>query len=88
MNIDESGRIVAFHEKGLPGRGLINAGVYYVKASVFHQHSPSVFSFEKAFLTEKLHRLAIYGMPTDAYFIDMGIPADLARAQVDLSTVK
>lgn len=88
VNIDRSGRVIAFEEKGRGSQGLINSGVYFVKAAVFSLVNAAAFSFEKDILTQHLSRLAIYGMQTDAYFIDMGVPEDLARAQEELSEMK
>jgi D-glycero-alpha-D-manno-heptose 1-phosphate guanylyltransferase len=85
VNIDELGRVLAFEEKGQCGRGLINSGVYYVRELVFASIQQETFSFEKDVLTLYCSEFAIYGMPTDAYFIDMGVLEDLARARTDLS---
>jgi D-glycero-alpha-D-manno-heptose 1-phosphate guanylyltransferase len=87
VNIDPTGRIVAFEEKASGSRGLINSGVYYLKSSVFNQIDTPSFSFEKDILAGHHGRLAIYGMQTTAYFIDMGVPKDLARARLELSTL-
>lgn len=87
VNIDTSGRIVAFEEKGQCACGLINSGVYYVKDSVFATIDAAAFSFEKDVLARHHAGLAIYGMRTDAYFIDMGVPEDLARARIELPTL-
>ena len=85
VTVNEVGRIIAFEEKdGQRARGLINSGVYYIKDSVFATIDPPVFSFEKDVLAPLNHCLAVYGMATNAYFVDMGVPEDLARARVDL----
>ena len=86
VRMNEICRVVGFEEKGTNGIGLINAGVYYVKSSVFDKIDKDVFSFEKEVIESHYAELQIYGMKTDAYFIDMGIPEDLARAQIELST--
>jgi D-glycero-alpha-D-manno-heptose 1-phosphate guanylyltransferase len=88
VNIDRYGRVISFEEKGRGSQGLINSGVYFVKAAVFSLVKATAFSFEKDILTLHLSRLAIYGMRTDAYFIDMGVPEDLARAQDELAVMK
>lgn len=84
VNCDQAGRVIAFQEKGVRAPGLINAGVYYVKASVFDGAPGPAFGFEQEILMKRISRLAIYALPTDAYFIDIGIPEDLARAQHEL----
>ena len=88
VNIDALGRVLAFEEKGQSTKGLINSGVYFVRESAFASIEKEAFSFEKDVLTLHCSELAIYGMPTDAYFIDMGVPEDLARARTDLSTLQ
>ena len=86
--VNATGRIIAFEEKnGQSARGLINSGVYYVKDLVFGLMHQKTFSFENDVLASLTPGLAIYGMPTDAYFIDMGVPEDLARARVELRAV-
>jgi D-glycero-alpha-D-manno-heptose 1-phosphate guanylyltransferase len=82
---DESGRIECFEEKGACVAGLINAGFYYMRADVFSRIDAASFSLEHDLLKARCADISMYGLPTDAYFIDMGIPADLARARVDLS---
>ncbi len=84
VSIDPSGRIVAFQEKAPGSSGLINSGLYYLKTSIFNQIDTPSFSFENVILAERHNRLAIFGMQTTAYFIDMGIPEDLARARLEL----
>ncbi len=87
VSIDLTGRIVAFQEKAPGSSGLINSGLYYLKSSVLDLVEASSFSFEKDILTAHHDKLAIFGMQTTAYFIDMGIPDDLARARIELPIV-
>ena len=84
VSVDESGRVLAFEEKGPGGSGLINSGVYYVKAAVFNSIDSDSFSFENAVLAKHCSSMSMFGLPTDAYFIDMGVPEDLARARLEL----
>lgn len=76
-------RIASFAEKGAAvGRGLINGGTYFVKKSIFAKYpQPKKFSFEKDFMEQWYAREPIYGMVSDAYFIDIGVPEDYRRAQ-------
>ncbi|MDR6584358.1 hypothetical protein HBH1_02112 [Herbaspirillum sp. BH-1] len=84
VEIDQAARVLGFREKGVGQAGLINSGVYHVHARVFADSTDAAFSFELDVLAGKLDTAAIYGMQTDAYFIDMGVPEDLARAQYEL----
>lgn len=81
------GRVLSFEEK-LPGKaGLINGGVYCLKTDLFHRVPPagnSPFSFEK-YLEDNLTRLNAGCVISDAYFIDIGVPEDYHRAQVELA---
>jgi D-glycero-alpha-D-manno-heptose 1-phosphate guanylyltransferase len=88
VEVNRSGQIIAFKEKGGSSRGLINSGVYFVKASAFRHITDIAFSFENDILTKNLSCLAIYGVSTHAYFIDMGVPEDFSRAQNDLALMK
>ncbi len=88
VTIDTKGKILSFGEKEKHGEGLINGGVYYLRRSALDSILLKTFSFETAFLQEKHSREPIFGMPFDDYFIDIGIPADLHRAQAELLTLK
>jgi D-glycero-alpha-D-manno-heptose 1-phosphate guanylyltransferase len=62
---------------------LINGGVYVIRREALLQLDlPDKFSFEEMYLAK--HPIA--GMVQDAYFIDIGIPEDFARAQLELLT--
>ena len=84
VSIDESNRIIEFSEKGNQKAGLINSGVYYLRNSILDQIKQNKFSFENEFLVPMSNRLIFYGMKTVAYFIDMGVPDDFYRAQMEL----
>lgn len=76
-------RISGFMEKGFPGQGDINGGVYIVEKKVC-SHFPltSEFSFEKDFLEK--NKLVFTGVISNSYFIDIGIPVDYNRANMEL----
>jgi D-glycero-alpha-D-manno-heptose 1-phosphate guanylyltransferase len=46
---------------------------------------PDRFSFEKDYLEKFHHQGLLFGKTDPAYFIDIGIPEDYARAQLDLA---
>lgn len=77
-------KVASFSEKGLTGPGLINAGLFWIRADILATIPQDVFSFEQDVLMARLRKISIYGLPTDGYFIDMGIPEDLAKACRDL----
>ena len=78
--------IILFSEKGVTsGRGFINGGVYLIQQKLFEKYPmEGKFSFEKD-LMEKLYKHEqFYALPSNGYFIDIGIPEDYARAQQEL----
>jgi len=83
LNKDYS--LQAFREKQFYEDGLINGGIYALHAQKFlAEDLPEVFSFETDYLEKSLGHKRIYGVIQDAYFIDIGIPSDYERAQVEL----
>lgn len=79
-------RVTGFLEKGREGPGLINAGVYLVQPSVFGTFDlPRIFSFETDLLQRYCQALRPRAFVTNAWFIDIGIPADLERARRELA---
>ena len=86
-NIDQ--RVTAFRERPEPGEsgtvrpGTINAGVYLFDRRVLADVAP-VCSLERDVMPALAARGALRGTVADGYFIDIGIPADLARAQTEL----
>ena len=77
-------QITAFRERPEPGRpGMINAGIYLLNRSILTD-IPPVCSLERDILPALATQGALRGTVGDGYFIDIGIPADLACAQTDL----
>ncbi|MGZ3887541.1 MAG: HAD-IIIA family hydrolase [Flavisolibacter sp.] len=81
----EGGRIISFKEKQFFSSGLINGGMYLLNKKRFLEHSlPRKCSFEKDYL-EKLYTVRnFFGAVQTGYFIDIGIPEDFQRAQLEL----
>lgn len=83
--LEEDNRISLFREKTYCEEGLINAGVYMLNKERFSQYSfPEKFSFEKDFLERYCPEGIIYGFVQDEYFIDIGVPEDYEKAQIEL----
>ena len=82
VRIDADGRVTEFVEKGTrTGAGLINAGVYLLRKEIVSALPPGrAVSLEKDVFPELLSG-QVYGVVSDGLFIDIGIPADLERAQ-------
>jgi D-glycero-alpha-D-manno-heptose 1-phosphate guanylyltransferase len=84
VSLDAQNKIIRFEEKGTRSDGFINAGVYVVTKDLFQPFSlPDTFSFENDFLQHYHAGYDFYGWPSDAYFIDIGLPEDYDRAQTD-----
>jgi D-glycero-alpha-D-manno-heptose 1-phosphate guanylyltransferase len=85
IQLGNDGRVKGFKEKNANGEGLINGGAYLLNRQSFLQHPlPEKFSFEKEYLEHYLDRERIFGIPQDVYFIDIGIPEYLERAQTEI----
>ncbi|WP_158927340.1 sugar phosphate nucleotidyltransferase [Acidisphaera sp. S103] len=77
-------RVAAFQERPQPGSpGMINAGIYLLNRSVLDDIGP-VCSLERDVLPVLATRGALRGTVGEGYFIDIGIQADLERAQTEL----
>jgi len=86
VELKEDNTIKSFEEKQFYKTGLINGGLYALNLNTFLKEDlPSKFSFEKDYLEALYNKRAMIGVVQDAYFIDIGIPADYERAQQELS---
>jgi len=80
-------RIVGFEEKGRSGPGWINAGAYVIgKGFEWPQALPETFSFESDVLSREIGRLLPAAYPVNGFFLDIGLPEDLDRAQTELAS--
>src|SRR5580704_14153675 len=77
----EGNQIVAFSEKLGGGPSLINAGVYYIRREMVERLASSILSLETEFFPPLAQNGSLQGRVYDRPFIDIGIPADLDRAQ-------
>lgn len=85
VEIDDNGYITAFKEKQFMEDGLINGGVYTVSRHDFVDHQFDLpFSLEQDYFEKYLTKDVICGIECDAYFLDIGIPDDFKRAQIEL----
>lgn len=84
INPDHS--IASFREKQFYEEGFINGGVYMLNRKRFLAEGlPEKFSFETDYLQAFYQKRKMYGLPRNAYFIDIGIPEDYQRAQTELT---
>lgn len=81
-----SGRVVRFAEKGESGPGLINAGCYIMPTNMFNNFKHvEPFSVETDFLAKLVCKQRFDLFVTNGKFIDIGVPDDYTRAQIELA---
>ena len=82
----ESGRIMGFIDKGMTGPGLINAGCYVFPREILNTFPKGEsFSIENDFLAKAVGQQRFDLFITNGHFIDIGVPFDYERAQVELA---
>jgi D-glycero-alpha-D-manno-heptose 1-phosphate guanylyltransferase len=87
----EGRRIVGFEEKGSSGpgqtrAGWISAGTYVLARNLAWPPAlPEKFSIERDFFVPEVARLRPAAYNVDGFFLDIGIPEDLDRAQTELA---
>jgi D-glycero-alpha-D-manno-heptose 1-phosphate guanylyltransferase len=85
VEIDSVQKIISFKEKQFITNGCINGGVYAIKVASFLQNSlEDKFSMEQNYLEKYSSEGNFYGFVQEGYFIDIGIPEDFVRAQIEL----
>lgn len=81
----DKNRIISFNEKQFCDDGLINGGIYLVDNKWLRESAPGEkFSFEKDIMEKYVGKTDIMYFISDTYFIDIGIPEDLKRANEEL----
>jgi D-glycero-alpha-D-manno-heptose 1-phosphate guanylyltransferase len=81
----EGNHIVGFDEKGRSGPGWISAGAYVLsKGLAWPPALAQKFSIERDFFAPEVARLRPAAYKVGGYFLDIGIPEDLDRAQTEL----
>jgi len=82
---DDGGYVSELVDKGVTGPGLINAGCYLLPIDVLDSYElGQVFSLEEDFLKMYIQKSPVELFITKGYFIDIGIPSDYQRAQIEL----
>ena len=85
VEIDAVQKINSFKEKQFITKGCINGGVYAIEVASFFQKSlEDKFSMEQDYLEKYSGEGNFYGFVQEGYFIDIGIPEDFVRAQIEL----
>jgi D-glycero-alpha-D-manno-heptose 1-phosphate guanylyltransferase len=85
VELNDKKKIISFKEKQFYQSGLINGGIYLLNKKRFLQLPfAEKFSFEKDYLEALYKDHNFYGCVQYGYFIDIGVPEDYKRAQVEL----
>lgn len=80
------GRLTRFLPRALvSGPGLINAGVYWLRRSAIAGVYPRPCSLEADIFPRLVQSGRLEGRVLEGYFLDIGMPEDLARAQDDFT---
>ena len=81
--------VKSFKEKKFYKEALINCGVYIIKKDIFKRvKTADIFSFEE-FLENCLEDIKVSAyISNNSYFIDIGIPSDYKKAQIDFINMK
>jgi D-glycero-alpha-D-manno-heptose 1-phosphate guanylyltransferase len=85
VELNENNSIKNFSEKKFYESGLINGGVYALNVKNFlDKNLLEKFSFEKDYLEKFYTTGKLMGLIQDEYFIDIGIPEDFKRSQLEI----
>ena len=85
ISLNDDHSVKGFKEKQWFDSGLINGGVYALDVANFISIGlPAKFSFESSYLEAYYNRVKMFGFIQDSYFVDIGIPADYEKAQIEL----
>ena len=85
----DKNKITSFIEKKITPKGYINGGIYLIRKQILDSYnSGDLFSFEKDILEPLSHNQKIGALPFDRYFIDIGIPEDYHKANIDLTNFR
>lgn len=84
VNINSEFKVIGFEEKQFCDEGLINGGVIFLNKKIINFNSKiEVFSIEDEYIKKAIEMDCAYGMISDDYFIDIGIPNDFEKAQIE-----
>jgi D-glycero-alpha-D-manno-heptose 1-phosphate guanylyltransferase len=88
VQIDGQNRIVSFMEKQYCEQGQINGGTYLInRKGHLMDNLGAKFSFETDVMQQRFADSYFHGALCDEYFIDIGIPEDFAKANVEFETL-
>lgn len=89
VTMDQKNKIIGFGEKSYSKEpGLINGGIYCLNRRFYLDNTKAGnFSIERDCFEKWAGGGQLFGFPSDAYFLDIGIPEDYQRAQHEFKTI-
>ena len=85
----DSAETLARSGETAPRRGEINGGIYVMKRSLIEKIPAGKQSLENDCIPVWLSRsVSIHALPSDGYFMDIGVPEDYRRFQADVQSGK
>ena len=85
----DSAETLARSGETAPRRGEINGGIYVMKKSLIEKIPAGKQSLENDCIPAWLSRsVSIHALPSDGYFMDIGVPEDYRRFQADVQSGK
>lgn len=86
IEVDEHCKVQDFTSKNNIGKQWINGGIYIVNKNKYIElTTDGAFSLEDDFFQPKSNQIKLVGCPyVESYFIDIGIPEDYVKAQVEI----
>ena len=85
----DSAETLARSGETAPKRGEINGGIYVMKRSLIEKIPAGKQSLENDCIPVWLsHSVSIHALPSDGYFMDIGVPEDYRRFQEDVQSGK
>lgn len=86
--VTSGNKVATFEEKKYREFGNINGGVYIANTNLLKTlELRDKFSFETDFLAKFVNNLYFNAHVCDDYFIDIGIPEDYQKAQIEISNM-
>jgi D-glycero-D-manno-heptose 1,7-bisphosphate phosphatase len=80
----EGSRIGGFHAPGTTSSGPVNAGIYHLSRRVLDHVDRQPLSLESDIFPRLAAEGQLYGRRYAGFFIDIGVPADFERAQMEV----
>ena len=89
VEINDDNQVINFTEKNIEKKsGLINGGIYILNPQIYFNYNLSTkFSFEQDFLSKFINSIKPYAFISNDYFIDIGIPEDYQKAQIEIPRI-